>query len=197
VHRSTSRPLSGHRIASLTPDDTMARPVNGAATMSSIRLRRRRGWSPTRTPGARHPSRMDSWAWEHLNAWPHLRVAMPVGALLSVTADPTAGRLWSATADRATLRQLVLAAGVRRRFAPHQRRHAYAVEMARVGLDEGKGLVPSGRGGVISESCAAAASSRRAPIVRSRLLDSQEVRHVRAQMRTNLSSVDGWGERNS
>ena len=34
---------------------------------------------------------------------------------------------------RADLRQTALAGGVRRRFAPHQLRHAHAVEMAREG----------------------------------------------------------------
>ena len=35
---------------------------------------------------------------------------------------------------RADLRRLGLRAGVRRRFAPHQLRHAHAVEMAREGI---------------------------------------------------------------
>ena len=37
-------------------------------------------------------------------------------------------------AARNTLRHLAADAGVRRRFAPHQVRHAHAVEMAREGL---------------------------------------------------------------
>ncbi|MGB6425378.1 MAG: tyrosine-type recombinase/integrase [Solirubrobacterales bacterium] len=47
---------------------------------------------------------------------------------------PTRGRPWSATAARAQLRRLAVQAGVRRRFAPHQLRHAHAVEMAREGV---------------------------------------------------------------
>ena len=35
---------------------------------------------------------------------------------------------------RAELRRLAAVAGVRRRFAPHQLRHAHAVEMAREGV---------------------------------------------------------------
>jgi len=35
---------------------------------------------------------------------------------------------------RAELRHLALEAGVRRRFAPHQLRHAHAVELAREGV---------------------------------------------------------------
>src|SRR5207247_10834569 len=40
----------------------------------------------------------------------------------------------SGPAARTQLRRLALAAGVRRRFAPHQLRHAHAVEMAREGV---------------------------------------------------------------
>jgi site-specific recombinase XerD len=40
---------------------------------------------------------------------------------------------WSPAAARAELRRVAAAAGVRRRFAPHQLRHAHAVEMAREG----------------------------------------------------------------
>jgi len=46
----------------------------------------------------------------------------------------TRGRRWSATAARRELRQLAVEAGVRRRFAPHQLRHAHAVELAREGV---------------------------------------------------------------
>lgn len=47
---------------------------------------------------------------------------------------PTAGRPWSAAAARTQFRRLAIGAGVRRRFAPHQLRHAHAVEMAREGV---------------------------------------------------------------
>jgi site-specific recombinase XerD len=46
----------------------------------------------------------------------------------------TRGRQWSPAAARAELRRTAAAAGVRRRFAPDQLRHAYAVEMARQGV---------------------------------------------------------------
>ena len=46
----------------------------------------------------------------------------------------TRGRQWSTAAARAELRRTAVAAGVRRRFAPHQLRHAHAVEMAREGV---------------------------------------------------------------
>jgi hypothetical protein len=69
-----------------------------------------------------------------LSVWFAVRVDMRVGALLCVIDGPTQGRPWSATAARATLRELAVAAGVRRRFAPHRLRHAHAVEMAREGI---------------------------------------------------------------
>ena len=47
---------------------------------------------------------------------------------------PTRGRPWTAGADRSELRRVAREAGVRRRFAPHQLRHAHAVEMAREGV---------------------------------------------------------------
>ena len=93
----------------------------------SILVRRGKG-------GRRREVGMDAWAWEHINRWTETRVAMPVGALLCVVGGPTASRPWSPTAARATLRHLAVVAGVRRRSAPHQLRHAHAVEMAREGV---------------------------------------------------------------
>jgi site-specific recombinase XerD len=93
----------------------------------SILVRRGKG-------GKRHEVGMDLWAWQHLDAWLDMRVSMRVGGLLSVIDGPTRGRPWSPTASRATLRELAVAAGVGRRFAPHQLRHAHAVEMAREGV---------------------------------------------------------------
>ena len=84
--------------------------------------------------GKRREVGMDGWAWQHLHAWLEVRVTLRVGALLCVIDGPTQGRPWSPTAARAALRQLADAAGVRRRFAPHQLRHAHAVEMAREGV---------------------------------------------------------------
>jgi site-specific recombinase XerD len=51
-----------------------------------------------------------------------------------VVNGPTRGRPWSAAAARTELRRVARHAGVRRRFAPHQLRHAHAVEMAREGV---------------------------------------------------------------
>jgi hypothetical protein len=73
---------------------------------------------------------MDSWAWEQLEPWQQLRVRFPVGPLLCVIHGPTAGRDWDQASARRQLARIAAAAGVRRRFAPHQLRHAHAVELA-------------------------------------------------------------------
>ena len=80
--------------------------------------------------GKRREVGMDAWAWEQLTPWLELRRTMPVGALLCVIYGATRGRPWTATAARAQLRRVAARSGVRRRFAPHQLRHAHA-EMAR------------------------------------------------------------------
>jgi integrase len=46
----------------------------------------------------------------------------------------TRGRPWSGAAVRCEFRRLAAAAGIRRRFAPHQLRHAHALELAREGV---------------------------------------------------------------
>jgi site-specific recombinase XerC len=77
---------------------------------------------------------MDRWAWEQLQPWLAVRAGLPVGALFCVLRGPTRGRPCSAAGVRVQLRNAAIAAGVRRRFAPHQLRHAHAVEMSREGL---------------------------------------------------------------
>jgi site-specific recombinase XerD len=77
---------------------------------------------------------MDEWAWEHLEPWIDVRVELPIGPLFCVINGPTRGRPWSSAAARADLRRVAAGAGVRRRFAPHQLRHAHAVEMAHEGV---------------------------------------------------------------
>ncbi|HET7380266.1 MAG TPA: tyrosine-type recombinase/integrase [Gaiellales bacterium] len=85
--------------------------------------------------GKRREVGMDSWAWNSgLRAWLAERVQLPVGPLFCVIDGPTRGRAWSASAVRAELRRAAAQAGVRRRFAPHQLRHAHAVELAREGV---------------------------------------------------------------
>ena len=84
--------------------------------------------------GKRREVGMDPWAWEQLAPWLRLRATLPVGALFCILNGPTQGRPWSAPAAREQLRRIAARAGVRRRFAPHQLRHAHAVEMAREGV---------------------------------------------------------------
>ncbi len=73
---------------------------------------------------------MDSWAWEQLEPWRELRVRFPVGPLFCVIHGSTAGRNWEPASARRQLSRTAAAAGVRRRFAPHQLRHAHAIELA-------------------------------------------------------------------
>jgi integrase len=84
--------------------------------------------------GRRRQVGMDAWGWEQLEPWFDVRRTLPVGPLLCVINGATRGRHWSPAAARAELRRTAGAAGVRRRFAPHQLRHAHAVEMAREGV---------------------------------------------------------------
>ena len=77
---------------------------------------------------------MDAWACRAIEPWLADRLQLPVGALFCVIDGPTRGRAWSASAARVELRHLALKAGVRRRFAPHQLRHAQAVELMHEGI---------------------------------------------------------------
>jgi site-specific recombinase XerD len=77
---------------------------------------------------------MDAWAWSAIEPWLADRVGLPVGPLFCVIDGPTRGRAWSDSAARVELRHLALSAGVRRRFAPHQLRHAHAVELMHEGI---------------------------------------------------------------
>jgi site-specific recombinase XerD len=84
--------------------------------------------------GRRREVGMDEWGWSQLKAWTDYREAFPVGPVFCVINGPGAGTPWAASGARTQLRRLAVRAGVRRRFAPHQLRHAHAVEMAREGV---------------------------------------------------------------
>jgi site-specific recombinase XerD len=84
--------------------------------------------------GKRREVGMDEWGWEHLRPWLSARTELPVGPLFCIIDGPTRGRPWSSAAVRSELRRLAARAGVRRRFAPHQLRHAHALELAREGV---------------------------------------------------------------
>ena len=77
---------------------------------------------------------LDDWGWEHLRRWVSHRTQLPVEPLFCVVKRATRGRPLAQTAVRAQLRRLSAEAAVRRRFAPHQLRHAHAIEMAHEGV---------------------------------------------------------------
>ena len=77
---------------------------------------------------------MDRWAWEQLDPWLKTRAALPVAALSCVLRGPTRGRPCSPAGIRTLMRNAARGAGIRRRLAPHQLRHAHAVEMTREGV---------------------------------------------------------------
>ena len=110
--------------------------IQEALSLAEADLDHRRGALLVRNGkgGRRREVGMDEWAWEELRPWLELRVELPVGPLFCVINGPTRGRHWSSAAARAELRRTAVAAGVRRRFAPHQLRHAHAVELAREGV---------------------------------------------------------------
>jgi site-specific recombinase XerD len=93
----------------------------------SVLVRRGKG-------GHRREVGMDDWGFEQLEPWLQARQTMPVGPLFCVINARTCGRPWTTSGARAELRRAAARAGVRRRFAPHQLRHAHAVEMAREGV---------------------------------------------------------------
>jgi integrase len=84
--------------------------------------------------GRRREIGMDPWGWEQLHPWLDTRVELPVGPLFCIIDGPTRGRPWSGAAVRTEFRKLAARAGVRRRFAPRQLRHAHALELAREGV---------------------------------------------------------------
>jgi site-specific recombinase XerD len=125
--------------------------------------------------GRRREIGMDAWGWEQLRPWLTARVELPVGPLFCVIDGPTRGRPWSSAAVRSELRRLAAQAGVRRRFAPHQLRHAHAVELAREGvplniIQRQLGHVNLGTTsvylqGIDTEEIIVAVGSRRAPMM--------------------------------
>jgi integrase len=109
-----------HEALALTEADLDAR-------RGAVLVRRGKG-------GRRREVGMDDWAWEQLHQWLTVRVQRPVGPLFCILTGPTRGRAWTQAAAREQLRRTAALAGVRRRFVPHQLRHAHAVEMAREGV---------------------------------------------------------------
>jgi site-specific recombinase XerD len=110
--------------------------IQEALSLAEADLDHRRGASLVRRGkgGRRREVGMDHWGWDELHPWLERRVELPVGPLFCVINGATRGRHWFSAAAGADMRRPTLAAGVRRRFAPHQLRHAHAVELAREGV---------------------------------------------------------------
>jgi site-specific recombinase XerD len=110
--------------------------IQEALALAERDLDRRRGSLLVRSGkgGWRREIGMDAWGWEQLSPWLAARVELPVGPLFCIIDGPTRGRAWSSAGVRVEFRRLAEQANVRRRFAPHQLRHAHAVELAREGV---------------------------------------------------------------
>jgi site-specific recombinase XerD len=110
--------------------------VQEALALTEHELDERRGSLRVRPGkgGRRREVGMDEWAWEELAPWLTARAELPAGPLFCIIDGPTCGRPWSAAAVRREFRAVAAKAGVRRRFAPHQLRHAHALELAREGV---------------------------------------------------------------
>jgi site-specific recombinase XerD len=110
--------------------------ISEALALAETDLDRQRGAVLVRAGkgGRRREVGMDRWAWEQLDPWLELRRRLPVGSLFCVMRGATRGRPCAPAAIRAQLHRTALTAGGRGRFAPHQLRHAHAVEMSREGI---------------------------------------------------------------
>jgi site-specific recombinase XerD len=137
VMRMISERANGHRLRALIVLLWRAGlRISEALALHESDLDRSRGAVLVRSGkgGKRREVGMDRWAWEQLDSWLEIRHELPIGALLCVIHGPNAGRRWEASAARKQLHHAAAVAGVRRRFAPHQLRHAHAVEMAHEGV---------------------------------------------------------------
>ena len=84
--------------------------------------------------GRRREVGMDEWGWEQLRPWLARELRCRSGRCsASSTARPVGDR-GAAPLCAASSAGSALAPGVRRRFAPHQLRHAHALELAREGV---------------------------------------------------------------
>jgi len=101
-----------------------ATSIRGGGRCSCAKARVAVGARSAWTPGG----------WEQLSPWLGDRVELPVGPLFCIIDGPTRGRPWSGAAVRTQFRRLAARAGVRRRFAPPQLRHAHALELTREGV---------------------------------------------------------------
>jgi len=78
---------------------------------------------------------MDAWGWEQLRPWLAARFELPVGSLVLHHRRSNPRPALSSAGVRVELCRLAAQAGVRRRFAPHQLRHAHALAREGVALN--------------------------------------------------------------
>ena len=135
--RQAGRDRHGHRLSALIIVLWRAGlRINEALSLTETDLDRPRGSILVRHAknDRRREVGMDAWAWTAIEPSLADRLVLPVGPLFCVIDGPTRGRTWSASAARVELRHLALKAEVRRRLAPHQLRHAPAVELLHEGI---------------------------------------------------------------
>ena len=110
--------------------------INEALSLTETDLEEQRGSILVRhgKNDRRRQVGMDAWGWSALGPVALGARDAAVGPLSCAIAGPTRGHSWSAGAARLQLHQITREAGVRRRFAPHQLRHAHAVELLREGI---------------------------------------------------------------
>src|SRR3954447_22294501 len=110
--------------------------IDEALSLGEADLDERRGSLLVRhgKGGRRREVGMDAWGWQQLQPWLDTRLELPVGPLFCIVTGASRGRHWANAAARSDLRRTAARAGVRRRVAPHQLRHAHAVEMAHEGV---------------------------------------------------------------
>jgi site-specific recombinase XerD len=134
VMRHTSDDRHGRRLhAMIIVLSRAGLRIQEALAVAEHDLDHRRGSILVRSGkgGRRREVGMDEWGWEQLHPWVTARAELPVGRLFCIMDGPTRGRPWSSAAVRAEFRRVAARVGVRRRFAPHQLRHAHALELAR------------------------------------------------------------------
>ena len=110
--------------------------VQDALALAEPDLDERRGSLLVRSGkgGRRREIGMDAWAGSScVRGSAPAPICRSARCSASSTARPAVGR-GRAAAVRLELHRLPLQAGVRRRFAPHQLRHAHAIELAREGI---------------------------------------------------------------
>ena len=77
---------------------------------------------------------VDEWGWAEIEYWLNIRSEIPAGALIPVIRGHLAGQEMTSPDVRRQMAALKERAGLRRRVAPHQFRHGFAVEASREGV---------------------------------------------------------------